>query len=129
MQRWVQQLVMNKLADVALLPFYCQNTLVVLLLINFKLAWSYILKLKKSFILNRIGNYAIELDCTYNAKDPIKAKNCPRMVRNVKHIFATKAIQVNPKFWSNTFLKQRPFRQIKNYNFLFIGIYIGNISF
>jgi hypothetical protein len=32
----------EKLADVVLLPFYCQNTLVTLLLINFKLAWSYI---------------------------------------------------------------------------------------
>ena len=32
----------KKLADLALLPFYCQNTLVALLLKNFKLAWSYI---------------------------------------------------------------------------------------
>jgi hypothetical protein len=28
-------LIMKKLADVALLPFYCQNTLVAMLLINF----------------------------------------------------------------------------------------------
>ena len=46
-------------------------------------------------LIFRLGNYAVELDCTYNAKDPLKAKNCPRMIRNVKHIFATKALQVN----------------------------------
>jgi len=46
---------------------------------------------------NRIGNYAVELECTYNAKDPIKSKNCPRLVRNVKHVFNTKAVQLGEK--------------------------------
>jgi hypothetical protein len=48
---------MKKLADVALLPFYCQNTLVALLLINFKLAWSYILKLKIACINKRFYKF------------------------------------------------------------------------
>ena len=54
---WVAQLVMNKLADVAMLPFYCQNTLVALLLINFKLAWSYIFKMRITCINKRFYNF------------------------------------------------------------------------
>ncbi len=35
---------MKKLADVALLPFYCQNTLVAMLLINFLMVWNFEVK-------------------------------------------------------------------------------------
>jgi membrane-associated phospholipid phosphatase len=52
---------MKKLADMALLPFYCQNTLVALLLINFKLAWSYIFKMKITCINKRFYNFQIKV--------------------------------------------------------------------
>jgi hypothetical protein len=51
---------MKKLADLALLPFYCQNTLVALLLINLKLAWSYVFKLRITCINKRFYNFQIK---------------------------------------------------------------------
>ncbi len=60
-QQWDLLLIMKKLADVALLPFYCQNTLVALLLINFKLARSYIFKMKITCIKKRFYNFQIKV--------------------------------------------------------------------
>jgi hypothetical protein len=38
-----------------------------------------------------IGPIAIELDCTYNPNDPVKATNCPKLVKSVKQKLVKKA--------------------------------------